>query len=209
VRERERARERRERERGGRERETERERERERRVQRCKKSCESGNSGFGRERLTRPFRHARRFPSPGLLPVPRDTCTTRKFGRCPSLKGHFLSPLSKPQCIGSQLLHRLYGVYGVSRRAHLEVPGQPEVAELERAHVGEEQVGQLEVAVHDGVAVQEDHRVQQLAHEALHLRLRERRALQLHQPRHVVLAVLEHQEDAATTRDATSAIKQL
>ena len=45
--------------------------------------------GVGERSLTTP---ARRFPSPGLLPVPMSTRTARKCGRCPSFKDRFLSP---------------------------------------------------------------------------------------------------------------------
>jgi hypothetical protein len=47
----------------------------------------------GGRSLTRPFRNARRFPSPGV----RATRTTLKFGICvPSFKVHFLSRHAKP-----------------------------------------------------------------------------------------------------------------
>jgi hypothetical protein len=49
---------------------------------------------LGGGQLTRPFRYARRFPSPGS--VQRATRSTRKFGRCPPFKDHFLSPRAKP-----------------------------------------------------------------------------------------------------------------
>ena len=64
----------------------------------------SGISG-GRS-LTRPFRGARRFPSTRWYLVLTCTRTPRKFGICPSFKGHFLSPRAKPHQSDPQLWRR-------------------------------------------------------------------------------------------------------
>jgi hypothetical protein len=71
-------------------------------------SCESLTCGIsGRRLLTRPFRDARRFPSPGLYPVLTCTRTPRKVGICPSFKGHFLSPrVPIPDVTIRNLFHR-------------------------------------------------------------------------------------------------------
>jgi hypothetical protein len=45
------------------------------------------------DNLTRPFHDARRFPSPGLQPVPRATRTPRTFGICPSFRAIFCRPV--------------------------------------------------------------------------------------------------------------------
>jgi hypothetical protein len=50
------------------------------------------------DRLTRPFRDARRFTSTRWYPVPGATRTTLGFGICPSFKGHSLSPLPVHRC---------------------------------------------------------------------------------------------------------------
>jgi hypothetical protein len=49
--------------------------------------------------LTRPFRHARRFPSRRWYPVLTRTRTPRNFGLCPSFEGHF-----RPQVTPCQTL---------------------------------------------------------------------------------------------------------
>jgi hypothetical protein len=67
--------------------------------------CTSYESQTLAIRLTRPFRVARRFPSPGLKPAPRATRMPRKSRIRPSFKDHFLSP--QCQTLGdSQLSHR-------------------------------------------------------------------------------------------------------
>ncbi len=48
-------------------------------------------------------------------------------------------------------------------------PAEPEVGNLEAALAADEQVGWLQVPVHDVLAVEEGHALQQHLHVALHL----------------------------------------
>jgi hypothetical protein len=66
-----------------------------RHLQPRKKVAKSSRWGF-RVGDTRPFRHAHKFPSTRLFPVPEATRTTLWFGSRPSFKGHSLSHRAKP-----------------------------------------------------------------------------------------------------------------
>ena len=69
--------------------------------------------------------------------------------------------------------------------------GQAEIAQLDGAFGGEEEIGELEIAMQYAVGMEVGDGTQQLRHDALHLGQWERHGLRVHQPRQVVRAVLE------------------
>jgi hypothetical protein len=77
----------------------------------------------GGRSLTRPFRDARRFPSPQDCSPYGWPRSTRTFGICPSFKHHFLSRRAKPYRYDSQLFHRCAAVDSSqpAARAQLEL----------------------------------------------------------------------------------------
>jgi hypothetical protein len=78
----------------------------------------------------------------------------------------------------------------------VEGGGEPEVGDPEHAAVVDEQVGALDVPVQDAAGVAVAQALQDLAHEALNLRLREALPGERGEPGEVVLHVLEDEVEA-------------
>ena len=89
---------------------------------------------------------------------------------------------------------------GVGDVVGAEVAGEAEVAELELAGVGEEEVGELDVAVDDPAVVEEGDGLEELPHEALDLAEGEGAAERVDEAGEVVLAELEGEEDGVRGR---------
>ena len=118
---------------------------------------------------------------------------THDAPEAPHVDSGAVKPLAEEQ-LGGAVPERHHHVRVRPQRIRV-LPGQAKVANLQLALVVDQHVAGLQVPVQNPVIVQVTHAAQQLQHETLHLRDRERLGHGLHQPLQVVLRELHHHED--------------